>query len=532
MLDIKEFKERYYKAFFDEKIVNSAFDMFIEVQQQRIDNIDTELPKALKKYKEYEKKKQNKDYSKEKVKDFKDYATKEGFLKTNKEIIQILNIFKERALKSIKEDDTTYKNAVNYFTKGDKIENITELEEIKWFVDCSFLSSVFLVCFELIVAEDDNTNKVPKLIKEYESKKHNIDRYFDSFIDNGKHIKDFANNYGLEFSQFYLDIITYIINILESIVILQNKINDFVKGKIQSSKKDIDKKPLNSIEYNSFATLTDTPLINELARTTQEVKDIYLLNELNFKIKNKTITKNEEELKNNLTELDRFVLDTIAVDLFLNQHITTFSDRQIAIQYTKEKGGDKTSQTLIKNINDSILKLQNKRIDLDYASVEKYKKNNVYVSMNNPLLWLESMEVTTDTTSHYYRIIGTPFYCTYLKETNSKLFSYERKLLTEEIKGIEKNTENQNLKHYLIRRILSLKNFNNLQRIYISTSDIYEVQGVNSVKYTTENKLKKARLKARERTEKILNLLQEDYDFNFNKDNRNKRIKGYYITLK
>lgn len=529
MLDIKEFKERYYKAFFDEKIVNSAFDMFIEVQQQRLDNIGTELPKALEKYKAYEKQKQNKDYSEEKAKDFKDYTTKEGFLKTNKELIQILNIFKERALKSIKEEDTTYKNAVNYFTKGDKIKNITELEEIAWFFDCSFLSSVFLICFELIVIEDDNTNKIPKLIKEYISKEHNIDRYFDSFIDNGKHIKDFACKYGLEFSQFYLDIITYIINILERAVILQKKINKLIEEKIESLK---DKKPLNSIEYNSFATLTDTPLINELARTTQEVKDIYLLNELNFEIENKTINKNEEELKNTLTELDRFVLDTIAVDMFLNQHITTFSDRQIAIQYTKEKGGDKTSPTLIKNINDSILKLQNKRINLDYASVEKYKKNNVYVSMDNPLLWLESMEITSDTTSRYYRIIGTPFYCTYLKETNSKLFSYERKLLTDEIKGIEKNTENQNLKHYLIRRILSLKNFNNLQRIYISTNDIYEVQGVNSVKYTTDNKLKKARLKARERSEKILNLLQEEYDFNFNKDNRNKRIKGYYITLK
>lgn len=294
------------------------------------------------------------------------------------------------------------------------------------------------------------------------------------------------------------------------------------------------------LEYGEKATITDTPLINKMAITPLEnnltfndrdtYRQLALLNKYDFSVDDKTTQQSQEEI-NKLTELDRFVLDTIVVDFYYKLNKKEFSDRQLANWYTQKGGKVTPSENIQREINNSIEKLQHIYIDIDYKSVQEFKKNkHVKVKRHNPLLWLESLEVKDDTTSNYYRILDTPFYFTYLKQTNSTMITYDRELLYLDINGVDKSLANQNLKHYLIRRIAPLKEYPN--EIYISVSDIYNEQNATAKYYPKINNLKKAKQRARERTEIMLNELKREYNFTYMQNNEGKTIKGYYIKPK
>lgn len=286
------------------------------------------------------------------------------------------------------------------------------------------------------------------------------------------------------------------------------------------------------LEYSQKATITDTGLINKLALT--KLEDNYILQELknlDFNIEESTIQHGEETL-NKLDELDRFVLDCIVLDLYYKQGRKQFTNRQIAIQYCKEKGIEHITENILSEIDKSIIKLQNTRISLDYKSVQKLKKAKIKVDRGNPLIWInELFNVKIETNVRGYEIIETPFYFTYLRETNAPMITYDRKLLYSDIKGIEKNIDNQNLRHYLIRRLAPSKTLNT-NEIYINISDIYEAQNIHKKDFKTDNALKIARKKARDRAELILKEYKKEYNFNYSKDDENKRIKGYIIRFK
>ena len=522
MYDLDYFQSLYYKAFFDEKIVNSAFDTFIEVQQQKIYNIDSELPKALKKYKEYEKKKQSKGYNEEKAKNYKYYATKEGFLKTNNEYINTLNEYRNNALIRIKNKNKSYINAVEYFVNGKDIDfKKNDLNEFKWFFETDFIGSVFLIVFTLLIEEEDKSNEVPKIIKETKPTKNIFIRYFDNFITNGALISDFMTKYGIDFATFYLAILTYI-------TLLLTRYNHLLKQANKNFKYE--QIPLNFFEYEDRATLTETPLLNELALTKLEDRDIKVINGDRFVLDNISTIKSNETIEK-LTELDRFILNTAVLDIYYTKGDSVFSDRQLATLYSNKYGRENVSPKLLDEINKSLLKLQSIRISLDYKNQEKAKKTKIKgAKRDNPLLWLERLEVKEDTTSNFYRLIEIPFYLTYLQDTHAKLLSYDRGVLFKPIKGVKKTSENQALRSYLNRRLVSLNTLDT--NIYISVKDIYEVLEIKADDYKNDNQLRKARYNAREKTEKILNEFKKEYSFNFNQDNEKRGIKGYIITPK
>lgn len=533
MIKFEQFKEEYYKAFFNKNIIADAYDDMLKMLKEKLDNIDEELEKHKRRYNEV--KKQKEKYDEQELKSLKEYANRDSFIKINNLLTGYFKELKEYTLKSIDEQDKTYLTYVNYFVKGD-IFNIQEPSDFNNFFCYYFediLRHVAYLVFNYLSDIDDTKENEHKFRVVMNS--HFITTGFDRdflnyLLEHDKQLAHFKEMWGEELFNFYIDLTRYAVEVQERHEELSKDIKDTGDDESTTALK-FEQLTLN-IEYDDTATLTDTPLINSLATTKldiQTAQDFQLLNNYDFNLSSKSIEESEEQLKE-LNELDRFVLDTIVVDFYYTKQQTIFSDREIATQYTNKYGATKVSPTLQKDINESILKLQNTRIKLDYESVQQFKSKNIQVKRNNPLIWLESLEVKKDTSSNYYKIISTPFFYTYLKQTGSELISYKRELLLMNIKGVDKRTENQNLRHYLIRRIAKLEDLG--APIYINTSDVYQVQEVNALNFPSENKLKKARFNARERAEKILDELKKEYNFTYSQDNEGKRIKGYYIRPK
>lgn len=526
MIDFKHYKELCYLSFYDENVVSYAYDMIIDRVSKRLDNVEEGLKNFKKQYKELKKEGQLEGNERT---DLKRYATKEGFIETNNTLIHYYKELKNYSLKSIKEDNKEYSAYIDYFVKGKpfKIKQPTDFNNFFCYYADEFLQNVLYITFNWY-GELDESNEEELRFKHVINANFNVQAFDKSVLellqaDNDKHFNFFLQTLGEKYGKLYKEMYVYVVGINERYKELSENIKD--------TSVKYEQLTLN-LEYNDQATLTSTPLINSIAEIKADqigVKDIALLRGFSYELDADT-TENSEEQLNKLNELDRFVLDTIVVDFYLQQQITVFSDRQITTQYTNKYGDKKVSKTLQKDINESILKLQNIRVELDYKSIEKYKEKNIDVKRNNPLLWLESIQVNADTTSNYYKILGTPFYYTYLKQTNNQLIPYNRELLTMNIKGVDKRRENQDLRHYLIRRLADMNTFN--AQIYIKTSQIYTVQGVNSSNYPTDSKLKKARYLARERTETLLNEFKKQYNFTYSQDNEGKRIKGYFIKPK
>lgn len=338
-----------------------------------------------------------------------------------------------------------------------------------------------------------------------------------------------------EKDQDYKDLCFYLTDI-------NTKIKDKAK-ELELQERHINEQiQLPLFEYSETLTLTDTPLINNLAlspntenlATIEKDSELFreladLKNKYDFAINEKEINDSEEKIQQ-LTELDRFVLDTIVTEIFLKKNTREFTDRYLVTLYTQQYSQTRISKNIQDEINKSILKLQKTRISLGLDSIQKLKANKVHVKADNPLIWVETIEIDKNTSTTHYRILGTPFYYSYLKLTNAQLITYNRELLYKEIKGINKNIDSQALRHYFIRRITQAIEFNT--EIYISVNDLYKETNATPYYYPKDANLRKAKQRARESAELILNDLKKEYSFTYHKDDRVKTIKGYKVRPK
>ena len=493
-------------------------DVLIDVRNYlfNIDEINKFLNGAITYYKE------NKDFLiKDDVETYKQLYEKNEKDKETKKIDKELYELRKNALKEMKEP--------SYWNKhyNDYINNITNIKETLS-KDDSIIKSKEYESLAYYITNDKKTKEIKDIEKKLAILIENTIFNFHNLLDAFYLMYIIYQNSDLPFKDIVIkkafNEISYNINELYE-TYYDIKADD---------EEEIKKEQLTlPLEYNDIATLTDTGLINKLAIIKLENNALFKeqIAKLDFNIDENTINNSEKKLEK-LNELDRFILDTIVIDFYYKQGLTKFTNRQIAIQYCKEKGIEHITENVLKEIDKSILKLQNTRISLDYKSIQRLKKAKVKIGKNNPLIWLEETYIDVEgTKTKGYEIIRTPFYFTYAQEVNAPMITYNRKLLYNEIKGIDKNINNQNLRHYLIRRLAPTKNLDT-NEIYISINDIYEVQNIYKDEYKTANALKQARKQARERAELILKEYKKEYNFTYHKDDLNKRIKGYVIKFR
>lgn len=272
------------------------------------------------------------------------------------------------------------------------------------------------------------------------------------------------------------------------------------------------KQPGNTfITYQDRATLTKDPFINELSIIKYNSNN---LPALDMVLKEETITEGKEKLSV-LSLLDQFVLRTIVLDFYGKQNKRTFTDKDVVIWATQTNAKKPVTEITREQVNESILKLQNVRVDLKYKSLQTINNEEINAKVGNPLVWIkERIELEGDNGVKKYEILDVPFYYTYLIVTQTPLIDFDRKLLTDDYKGIDKSLDNQQLRYYLVTR-LEPKSRLNSKQIFISADDIYKIQGATPENYTTASTLRKARERVRKRTEIILNEYRKIYKFQY-----------------
>lgn len=498
--------------------LKSIEEVLIDVRNYlfNIDEINKFLNGAIIYYKE------NKDFLiKDDVEIYKQLYEKNEKDKETKKIDKELYELRKSALKEMKEP--------SYWNKhyNDYINNITSIRETLN-KDNSVIKTKEYKSLVYYITDDKKTKEIKDIESKLATLIENTIFNFHNLLDALYLMYIIYQNSDLPFKDIAIK------KAFNEINYNINELYETYYGIKAEDEEEIKKEQLTlPLEYNDIATLTDTGLINKLAIIKLENNALFKeqIAKLDFNIDENTINNSEKKLEK-LNELDRFILDTIVIDFYYKQGLTKFTNRQIAIQYCKEKGIEHITENVLKEIDKSILKLQNTRISLDYKSIQRLKKAKVKIGKNNPLIWLEETYIDVEgTKTKGYEIIRTPFYFTYAQEVNAPMITYNRKLLYNEIKGIDKNINNQNLRHYLIRRLAPTKNLDT-NEIYISINDIYEVQNIYKDEYKTANALKQARKQARERAELILKEYKKEYNFTYHKDDLNKRIKGYVIKFR
>lgn len=268
------------------------------------------------------------------------------------------------------------------------------------------------------------------------------------------------------------------------------------------------------IVYKDMATFAKSnPFVNEMSL----IKDDEPEQKIGIELKEETITEGDKKLQQ-LTVIDNLVLNTIVLDFYYKQEKTTFTDKEVATWINQENAKTTVPKVTREQVNESILKLQNIRVDLKYRSLQEINNEALNLKIGNPLLWIrERLEVEGSNGIKKYEIITEPFYFTYLKVTNTTLIEFKRELLTNNYKGVDKSLDNQAVRYYLIKR-LEPKNRLNSDEIFININDIYEIQGATPANYTTAAKLRKAKERARKRAETILNEFKKEYKFTYYAD--------------
>lgn len=247
--------------------------------------------------------------------------------------------------------------------------------------------------------------------------------------------------------------------------------------------------PTKILAYPDIFTIADTEMLDVLTTAKYDV-DL-------------SVFKKSDETLNSLSHQDREILDYIVLTLYPN-NITVFSDYQIATGLYKEQTSETVSDAMLKEINDSINRIRNVRIDEGFISAEKINDIKAEVKINDHLITLRQIDVKHENKTTWYRIIGDPFYYDYAVKTQ-KINHYKKQLITrnKEDLQIENNIKNETLKMMLARRVISL---NYYKQTIISMTEIYDVLGIKDARKYTD---------ARNKTKAMLEDLQKDYNFKY-----------------
>lgn len=243
------------------------------------------------------------------------------------------------------------------------------------------------------------------------------------------------------------------------------------------------------IYYAENLTIANTEILNIL--TTQKFNaDL-------------TVFNKSEDTLNRLKHQDREILDYIVLTLYPND-ITVFSDYQIATGLYKEQTSETVSDTMLKEINASIERLRDIKIDEGFISKEKINDLNAKVEINGNLIVLNRVKVKHETKATYWQIMTRPFYYDYAIRTG-KVNTYPKQIITRGIEDvhIEHNIKNDTLKMMLTRRVISLEYY---KRTIVNVLEIYDVLGVTDPRKYTD---------ARNKAKEMLEDLQKDYNFKY-----------------
>lgn len=291
---------------------------------------------------------------------------------------------------------------------------------------------------------------------------------------------------------------------------IASKIIDELDEQIETETdlKLISNKATRIIAYSENFNIVETEIANAL--TSQS-----------FSADLKVFSKSEEKI-NKLKHQDREILDYIVLTLYPN-NINPFSDYQIATGLYKKKTRETISDTMLKEINESINRLRDIRIDEGFISEEKIKDVNTKVKINDHLINLRQLEYESDKKTTYYLIIGAPFYYDYAVNTG-KIRQYSKELITRDIedKKMEHNIKNDTLKMFLARRVKSLEW---LKKQDINMKEIYDILGINDNRKYTE---------VRKKVKAILDDFKDDsqetyYNFKYSFKKKNRTITALLI---
>lgn len=492
----KEYKDRYRAYISDKEVIKAYYDAKIQKVKGNVlsENIEKNLKDINNQNKELYNHLKQEGINDKTISEIygvdKEY-TKEEYIKNNNDILKRINKNKNKHLKAIDKDiyikyvNDLFNSAILKYTFFTEIENFFLFD-----MQDSFLNSL-------------------QPVRNYES----IEEYLKD--NNPKELE--------KFTAFISEI--------------QNKINerkrlDTIKW-LDKYKKENDKNallnyqqlPLN-LEYNDRAYLVESKLINDISRVKNiDIQNIMLVNGLNYEFT--SLNRNKKELDKELTSFDKLVLETIVYKFYYERGLKAFTDWQVATEIYTEFSKDTKTDNQIASIDASIEKLRHISITLDYKSIEKFENENINVSRDNYLISVERTKISRDKNNKKtitYEFTGRQFYLDYLYLEGVKPIEYNRALMYSNVKGLNKNSETQGLRRYLISRI---SNFNGLD-MEISLQDIYIELGLIKGNYN-DNVLRKERLKARNKTKEYLNELKKEYKFRYVENNKGKTIKGYII---
>lgn len=257
---------------------------------------------------------------------------------------------------------------------------------------------------------------------------------------------------------------------------------------------------LFKLPYAEYLTTAETEMLNTIT-TKRFILDF-------------NAVQYSEEIINSLEPMDEQILNYIVLTLFRNGYFY-FTDRHIAAALYKKKASDTVSDQMLKEINDSLARIQNINLPVGYISEEINKKGKqAKIKRDSKLIWLDVINYDYDTKSTVYRIVDRPPYLDYAIQTG-RIADYRREIITRDIKGIQKNTKNTTLKQRFIKNITALEKLSSV------TMPIYEVYNILAV--TDKRKYSEARSKAK----KVLDDLQKnDYNFMYDFTKRNGHTAG------
>lgn len=300
-----------------------------------------------------------------------------------------------------------------------------------------------------------------------------------------------------------------------------------LKDKKNAVKYEQQQLELINVTYTNRANVRVNKITNDLSvvsndnfYSSQDYKMVQELKTLNFNVENESLEESQETI-NKLNKTDIFTLNAI-IDIYKEYGIgKTFTNTQIANLYFNETGQEITREQK-EIIHKSIEKLTSTKIKIGLTSETKGKIRKL--STYDYLVKLTPIKYEAQTTTYYYSIDTKPLYYQYLTLTHNNNViegkTYNRQLLTDNIKGTKKTEELQQVRYWLIEQFsLDTNEFTiDLKK------HLYALLGLNK-----ENKnYKKQTYRAREQLKNILERYKEEKEYNFTyepiKDNRGNLI--------
>ena len=282
------------------------------------------------------------------------------------------------------------------------------------------------------------------------------------------------------------------------------EISDRINALADEEEKEPLEKESNNIvpfkmPYLDFLTVAETEMLSVI--TTKKF------------ILDYNATKYSEEVINSLEDQDQEILDYITLTLYRNGYYY-FTDRHIAVAMYKKTPTATVSDKMLEEVNASLKRIQDINLPIGYISEEINRKGKrAKLERDSKLIWLDVVKYDYDTKSTVYRIVDRPPYYDYALQTG-RISTYNREIITRDIKGIQHDTKNTTLKQRFIRNIQALKQFSDV------TMPITEVYNILAI--TDAHKYPNARKKSKE----ILDDLKNDFRFSYEFRRKNNKVTG------